>query len=369
MRCLPAWLQPFLTWQTGMPLKDERPRLRWTPPLRALSAAVTMLTGLVFGAVALGAGWMAAPLLVVGWLLTTGGMRYLYVVIEHASVHNILSRSPRINRVAGEIISTLLWATPYDRFRQDHMVHHQATRTERDPDVTFLLGTGFRPGMSRPAFRRYIARTLVSPRFHLKYLWDRLRGNFVCAPYRAVMSLAYLAALGVGLSATGAWLPWLVIWFLPVTVLFQVSSLLNYHSEHRWLQNPEEGRKLIQARLSLGRFCGDPTPQTDGAGLIAWARAWSVWWLRLIFLHLPYRTFVLVGDLPQHDLHHRRPGSDWSNAAFVRRDDVAAGHPGWSEGYTDVWGTVVDHLDAVICEPRGQPPADTVGRPMPAATR
>lgn len=352
MGILPRFLQPFLTWMTGVPLPDQRPVFRWSPSGRALCAAAVILAGQALGVFALSRSWSAVPLLAVSWLLTTSGMRMLYVVIEHSCTHNAFASSPRANRIVGEVISTLLWATPYDRFRDDHKIHHHSTRQLRDPDVQFLLGTGFRREMLRNEFWRYLGRTLISPRYHLGYLWQRIRVNFAAPPYRAAMSWTYAAALIAGLSATDLWLPWLLVWVFPVVVLFQFSSLINYHSEHRWPESATPGRRA-RARLSFGRFCGEPVPVVAGATLPA--RAWLLWWLRVFVIHVPYRLFVLVGDLPQHDLHHRRPGSDWANAAYARRDDIVAGCPGWPEGYTEVWGTARDHLDASIRDLGEQP--------------
>jgi len=348
MRALPGALQPFLTWMTGKPLPGEAPTIRWTPLRRGLWTAIVLALGVALALAATGPVWSTSPaagaaLLVVAWILTTGSMRMLYVVIEHSCTHNAFAPTPRLNRAFGEIISTVLWATPYQLFRDGHRVHHTATRTMSDPDVHFLFGTGYRRSMTKADFWRYLARTLVSPRYHAVYLYNRLKDNFTAAPYRAVMAGTYLAILVSVLTLGDAWLPWLLAWGIPVTVLFQVSSLINYHSEHRWPQGTETGR-LAKARLSYGRFCGDAAPADDRRSGPARLVAWAIWWLRVALVHVPYRLFVLVGDLPQHDLHHRRPGADWANAAYARRDDVAAGCPGWPEDYTEVWGTALDHL-------------------------
>jgi len=348
MRALPGWLQPFLSWMTGKPLAEEKPLIRWTPFRRGLWTVLVLAGGIGLSLAATGPVMATAPvvavaMLAVGWILTTGSMRMLYVVIEHSCTHNAFARTPWLNRAFGEVISTILWATPYQMFRDGHRVHHTATRTLSDPDVHFLFATGYDRSMSKRDFWRYLALTLVSPRYHLVYLYNRLRDNFVVAPYRAVMAGAYLVILAAALAFSGAWLPWLIAWGIPVTLLFQVSSLVNYHSEHRWPQGEESGR-LAKARLSYGRFCGDPVPARGSRSTLAYAADWARWWSRVVFVHLPYRVFVLVGDLPQHDLHHRRPGADWSNAAHIRRDDIAAGCPGWPEAYTEVWGTAIDHL-------------------------
>ena len=30
--------------------------------------------------------------------------------------------------------------------------------------------------------------------------------------------------------------------------------------------------------------------------------------------------------------------NNFANSTYERRDDIAAGHPGWSENYSEVWG-------------------------------
>lgn len=351
MRELPRAMQPFLTWLTGAPLAEEEPLFLWTPWSRAAATMTVLAMGLGLGAVAFAAPlWCAVPLVLVSWLITTGAMRMLYVVIEHVCTHGIFSRSILGNRIVGDVISTVLWATPFDIFRRDHRLHHSATRLPTDPDVHFILASGYRRGMSQREFWRYFITTLISPKFHFAYFWGRLRLNFAGNDYRRGMSAAYAIALASALLSSGLWLEWAVLWLVPISVLFQISSLINYLSEHRW-PNVEAGETLGRAEkagLSFGRFCGDPVPK---GGVFSWA----VWWLRILLVHLPYRIFVLVGDLPQHDLHHRRPGSDWANAAFVRRNDAripsgpdARNAPG---GYTEVWGTIIDHLHASLDGP------------------
>jgi fatty acid desaturase len=366
MRALPAWLQPFLTWTTGMPLADQQPIFRMTPALRAAQATAVTVAGVALGVIALegGVGW-ALALVPLSWLLTCSGMRDLYANIEHFCIHGRFSRSRRVNRVVAEVISTALWAAPYDLFRRDHLTHHRTTRTSADPDVAFLIGTGFRPGMTRGEFRRYVLRTITSPRYHLAYFWSRLKWNFTAPAYRTLMSCAYALALAAALAWTGAWIPFLLLWVFPAIVPFQIASLINYHSEHRWLRNPGLG-KLSVARACVGRFTGDPVPvQGRDEPWMRRAGAWSIWWARVFLLHIPYRLFILVGDQSHHDLHHRRPGADWANAAFTRRDDIAGGCQGWPLGYQDLWGTLLDHLDQCIVDP-DDAPSEMRPQPVPA---
>ena len=86
MRALPRWLQPFLTWVTGMPLSDQQPLFRSTPVTRAAGATAVTVSGVLLGAFALQAIW-TYPLVVVSWLLTCSGMRDLYANIEHFCIY------------------------------------------------------------------------------------------------------------------------------------------------------------------------------------------------------------------------------------------------------------------------------------------
>lgn len=105
--------------------------------------------------------------------------------------------------------------------------------------------------------------------------------------------------------------------------------------------------KRMLGRLTFGRFVGEPIPRHD-LPLRPWLWAWGRWITRLLLLHIPTRMCVLVGDLCQHDWHHRRPRGDWSNAAYERQRDLAAGCPGWPEPYEAVWG--LDNAIDVVFE-------------------
>ena len=341
-RSFPSFLQPFLTWLSGVPLADEIPRVHWTPWRRLTVAIFVFGVGLAVGFIGFAAPLPIAMLLVpISWLILTGATRYFYIVIGHAAAHGTFSPSDRTNRIVAEILSTIFLTVPFDIYRRDHARYHHSKRlgTPFDPDVRFLVRMGFAPGRSRSELWRRLRRTLFSPRYHFRYAADRLRMNLIDAPLPRRIAAAVWIVVGGGIMiATGEILAPALILLPPIVIGFQASALLQFLSEHLWLAVSGSG-KVRLGRLTYGRFLGDVYPQHDSLG--AKARFWA----RLIGVHLPARIAVLVGDLPQHDLHHRRVQSDWSNAAFVRRDDVDAGVPGWPEPYFEVWGSLADHID------------------------
>lgn len=347
MRALPTWLQPMLTWLTGLPLPGERPAWTWTPAGRVTTAVALLVTWVTVAAVAAAAGgawWLVAA---AGSLLVTGAVRYLYIVVSHFAVHGSLALAPRTNRLAGELVAGLTLTQAFDRYALEHAKYHHSSRlgTRMDPDTRFITSLGFERGMSMRQLRRQLWWTLVSPRFHAQFMRARLAASLGHGPlWRRVSTVAVWAVLLTAATLLEAWPAFLVAWLLPVTVFYNASALFQFMSEHRWLRVRRDGEsaQAHQAKLTFGRFLGDAVP-TDGR-----LTSWAIWWTRLLVLHLPARCVVLVGDLPQHDYHHLRPRGEWANAIYTREAAVEAG---WVRTDDDEQlGSLLDHVDTVFRE-------------------
>ncbi|MBW1597902.1 fatty acid desaturase [Streptomyces sp. JJ38] len=358
MRFFPGFVQPYLTWITGVPLKGGKQLIPWSPNRAGLLGLFQMAGGITLGAFALHpfTAW-SIPLLVLGWLFTSGGMRRLDVVVVHQTLHRMFHKSARVNRVVGEIITTAFWRTPYDKNREEHLAHHAYPCSMKDSDTLYLLGTGMRPGMTRSQFRTYLWKALFSPRHHLLGFYGRVKGNFVGVKprYRLVMSIVYAAATATFVALTGWWLEWLLLWVFPVSYVFQNCTFLYTMTEHRWwlFGNQERLSRDKRDLLTFGRFCGEPVPDPSLSG-VRKLGAWTHWTYRMLLVHSAYRMFVLVGDTVQHDLHHVMPACDWANSPWIRADD----QDNRPERYTEVWGSLADHLRAA-----GQVDGDRTGLP------
>jgi hypothetical protein len=179
------------------------------------------------------------PLLVWSWMLTVHAARKAQLVICHHAIHANMTGNKRCDRVLVEVLSTLLMFQNFGSYHQDHVTKHHGQKfaTLEDPDMQFLLAIGFRPGMSRAALWRRLYWTMVSPRFHVLFLRFRLRMNYTAAPkYRRIMAGGYAVAMVTYLILTGVWLPGVVAWVVPIFPLYHVAALLQFVSEHRWLQ-------------------------------------------------------------------------------------------------------------------------------------
>lgn len=340
---LPAWTQPFWTWYTGKALSGQRPvlRLGWRAYLLMLCAAY--FGGLALSALALAglAGWRWLPL-VAGLTLTIWSARSMIIVVAHQCIHRRFARDPRVNEAVGEFVTVITVFQDLGEFKREHIAahHHPSVfATAADPPVQVLEHLGFRPGMSREQLWRRAWWVFLTPAFYLGGAWSRLRGNlFAGGPIRRA---GFLAWAGFWLSVP-FWAPngaaILIVGFvLPVVFAAQLSALLDKLGEHAWLTPPDptHGARNYHVSASWARFCGDPVPPR-GLPLARGLSAWSRWLARAIVYHLPARLFVVVGDLPSHDYHHRFPArGDWSAAAYGRQREVDLGK---GPPFSEIWG-------------------------------
>jgi len=334
---LPA--QWFWTWLTGKPASGQEPRWRHKPWTYLAMIAASLLGSVMLGLFALDAAPIGLLLLPVSWILTVHGARALQVSPVHYCVHGTFSRSERINRIVGEIISTFLMITPYPDYKRQHGEEHHGRdlATITDPDVRFLRILGFEPGATFASLRRHLRTRPIAPSFHWAFLKARIIPNLgrTAGRNRRLAAWTFVIAMVIAITFTGAWIPFLVLWIFPLTALYHVSSLWQFTSEHLWLRVnvPGEPRRITLHRLTSGRFCGEPAPGpevTGGARVLAWLR----WFARMLLIHLPSRLFVLAGDLAVHDWHHRHAKGNWRHGPYERQRDLEAGR----QNYTEVWG-------------------------------
>ena len=354
---LPAALQGFLTWLTAMPAPGEVEGE--TTALRHLGAAFAWIAaGLSLGGAAFaGLGYVLLP---PALLLVSCGLGLFQVVIFHHCAHGTVFRTRAANRRVGRMISAVLLFKHFDLYQREHMLHHSARKllTAEDEFAQFVFDMcGLEAGIPKAELWRRVVVNVVSPLFHGRFLWRRIRASLGSSD-RAHNLLGIAAWTGAFAAATaaGVLIPFLVLWVLPVSVLLQIATIFRILCEHRF---PDE--RLIEARDKLfvclattGVFPGAVPPSSDDP---PWIRlgGWLRWWMEMLTWQLFIRLFVLVGDAPCHDFHHRRPASRrWVNYARARQKDRLAGCPGFPVNYCDSWGLfrTIDHNLATLAATR-----------------
>ncbi len=367
-RRIRPWMQPFLTWLTARPAPGEaateRPgetfvaiALLWTLGGIALSAAPFLFAD---APILL---WLMVPL---GLLATSCGLGLFQVVVFHHCSHGTVFRSRARNRQVGRLISALLLFKRFDDYQHEHMLHHSPKKllTEEDEFADFVLGLcGLEPGLPKRELWRRVCVSLVSPAFHARFLRRRIGASLFTgdAAHDRVGRIAWAGAFLA--AAAGGVLPaFLVAWVLPVTVLLQAATVLRILCEHRFPE-PEliamRNRDFV-CHATAGVFPGREPPAARAntpRGLLLWAG----WWLEMLTVHLFVRLFVLVGDAPCHDFHHRRPATRrWTDYIHARQQDLEAGSPGFPSGYIENWG-LISAIDENLASLAATRP-ETIGR-------
>jgi len=342
---LPAFVQPLLTWITAMPApgRPYRTVATWRPVAGAFARIAVGLGLSAAGVEAADIAWGLA-LYVVGAVLTVSGLGFLQVALFHYCAHNNVFRSPAANVACGRALSILCLFKYFDDYRREHIQHHRSQKliTEEDEFATFVVDVcRMRPGMSRAALWRRLSLNLVSPAFHAKFLYLRLRGNLGCGrPAHVWRFIAAWAATFAAVTALGCWPAFAAAWLLPLVVFLQIATVFRILCEHR-IPAPElladRGKALI-ADATTGVFSGRPLPAAGPDSLSGLAQ-WAFWWADLLSFKTLARLLVLVADASCHDYHHRRSGrSHWPDAIHERAADKASGCPGYPQNYVDVWG-------------------------------
>jgi fatty acid desaturase len=344
---LPHWVQPFLTWLTAKPAPGEVPKtLTGTSYVR--SAVLWTLGGCALSmadVAGLDAGHMPFwILLFVGLLATTCGLGLFQVVVFHHCSHGTIFKNRDWNRRVGKLVSSILLFKHFDLYQRGHMVHHSANKlfTVEDEFTDFVMETcGLAPSLEKRELWRRILTDLVSPRFHGRFLWRRLCVSMNSHDrYHNICGIAvYGALLGLGWF-TGLLVPVLVAWVIPVTILLQIATVFRILCEHRFpaAEVIERRGKEFVCLATAAVFPGAQPPQASAATLRGFA-AWTMWWANMLTVQLLVRLFVLVGDAPCHDFHHRRPGAKrWTNYIHARQADADAGCPGFPVNYIETWG-------------------------------
>ncbi len=355
-------LQPFLTWLTARPRSGE-PVIERSPLFFVTVATLQTCLGVLLSALAMHLPLLGcACFLFIGLILASAGLGLFQVVVFHHCSHGTVFKSRDTNILIGRLISALLLFKHFDIYKAEHMLHHNHKKllTEEDEFADFVFGMcGLEPALSKRELWRRVLTNLVSPAFHGRFLVRRVRAAWFSHDRKHnTIGIAFWAALAGTAAATGHFTAFMVAWVLPVTVLLQIATVFRILCEHRF-PDPEmilSRGKDFAAHATAGVFPGSAPPAIAFRSAEGVAQ-WLAWWADMLTVQLFVRLFVLVGDAPCHDFHHRRPASrKWTSYIQARQLDVDAGAPGFRTFYQETWGlfrAVDENLASLSRTPRG----------------
>lgn len=125
----------------------------------------------------------------------------------------------------------------------------------------------------------------------------------------------------------------------PLTILFQISAILQYVTEHRWLlvRRPEQSAIVYLNQMTVARFTGAMPPSLSAHG-VEGLFAWIGWWTRMLTYHLFCRIFIVQGPLGVHDMHHRAAlNENWPQSVYERQRLIDSENPRFVD-FRGIWG-------------------------------
>lgn len=334
----PNWLQPFITAVSGKPLAGQIPVLKLIPIFRLAIDLTKLAAGVALAAAFLSIGSACLLALPLAWVLSVNGASSLKL-ISHYAAHACVTGNKRLDNWIGEVLTAFVLATNMDEYAHGHTMQHHGMDgigNADDPDMGLLFMMGFETGREISWYRKRLLLSLISPRYHLLFLWDRLRSNFVTGSMtrRALAWSMHGAILGAA-AWFGAWNVWLMAWLVPIGPLLAISIGLQVPAEHLWLSRrvSDEAPRDFVRRISHGRFFLVAAPRRD----LTWIEAllaWGYWSIAMLGPMLE-RCFVCVSVMPAHDFHHRHARiMEWPVEHYLRQHEIDGG----ASDYRDIYG-------------------------------
>ncbi len=330
-------LDAIVTWVSGCPYREQKPLLTLHPALKTVLPFLTFFAAMCAGHLLLERGWWV--LLPLAWLVAVGAMWSMFLLFHHVT-HNTFF-SPALGEVVGRLVPLLIFTSSLARYRREHIKSHHTPQfcTERDEEGVYLM-MGFVPGRPKEFYWRRLWLSIFTPGSYLMYLRYRLWVWQMEEPagYRW-LTWAWAAALVAGAYYFALTSSLILVYAVPVFILFNVAGILGTFTEHHWGCLPDErSPRARMLALSQGRFLLDEAPRSAGG--------WVRWWARFFFYHLPVRVAVLPAESQVHDFHHRHPSfGQFGDPRFERLQDALREGPGAK--YTHAW-SLGEALDRVF---------------------
>jgi len=223
--------------------RDLAPAIAWPTLALAVALPSTFLAFAWLGLTRTLPLWASTPILAL--------VSYAHYTLVHESIHGNVVSSPRtvawINTVVGWI-GALGMGAGWPPLQRTHLLHHSFTNTDRDPDI-LVKGT----------FAQLLIKWLVMmpmslmPMFALRFISAERykRIGDILSPAEiaqtSAVSLFTLLLLAVAI-ATGHFVDWLCLWFLPTRLGVLILNIFFQWLPHYPFDRTE---RYLNTRISL----------------------------------------------------------------------------------------------------------------------
>ncbi len=346
MRIIPSIFQPFLTWLTAKPLPEEVDcAYKLTPTFHILTSLVLLCSGVYTSS--WGYNESSIVTWLIGFIFATSGVKQLQVLICHNCAHNIVFKGKKKNNLLGHAISSILLLKPFDLYKHEHKLHHdpKSLLTDDDDTLSYLKQVvGLTPSDSIKTMWRKLIISAFSPikiaRSIIQRIYQTIKSKNISSLIITVLiwlSVVYAAIYFERVDILFySWLP-------PIFIGYHISTTFRLAAEHTWPSPDVLHNRGIDfvTNATTGVFIGEALILKDQSSFFVKSLNIFTWSLKMLTFHLFVRLFIMVGDTPCHDFHHRRPRSkEWPNYITARERDLRNGSKPFPQNYIDCWGYV-----------------------------
>ena len=205
---------------------------------------------ITIGLFAVMAVWPNPITLVLGTILL-GGRQLGFFVLTHEAGHRTLFKTQSLNDLTSRWLTSPVDYFNGDAYMREHLVHHQAAGTERDPDLANYADYP----ISKERFKRKLKRDLTGQTgirnllASYKALWrlneqtSEQRGAFVRGLVVNVLMLAVMVSLGV------AWL--YLVWLAALVFTYPAIIRIRQIAEHAAVPDLSSDDPRLNTRTTL----------------------------------------------------------------------------------------------------------------------
>jgi fatty acid desaturase len=203
--------------------------------------------------------WAPNPLTFILAMMVIGSRQLGCAILMHEAAHRALFKNGRLNELAGEwLVGWPVLADLYE-YRRYHLMHHQHTQTDKDPDLN--LSKPF--PTTRSSLRRKIIRDITGQtgmKLRAAQIMAALRfagetddvpqasQTFAQSFQGRVLGKALIANLIIFsvMWAVGAWWWWFAFWALPLLTWYQLVLRVRNIAEHGAVEFSENALRNVR---------------------------------------------------------------------------------------------------------------------------
>lgn len=343
MKVMPKFAQPFLSWLTAKPLEEQlKNRKKLKPYFHIYVSFSVLLIGVSVSSV----GYISKSyfFMLLGFILSTSGVKQLQVMICHNCAHDMVFSEKKNNRILGEFISIFLFLKPFSLYKNEHILHHDPKKllTDDDDTQTFLkYFVGIKANDSVHKMWLKLFYSAFSPFKIINSIYLRVRQVIMFWGISSFCSISLLVLTSLATIIFNCFDVFFFSWLLPVFVGYHISSTFRLAAEHTWPEPDILEKRGVHfiTDSTTSVFIGEELKLKDENKVFSNIFRKLFWLAKMLTYHLFVRVFIMVGDTPCHDFHHRRPkSSEWPNYISAREIDLREGCKPFPKNYIDSWG-------------------------------